>query len=102
MRTNEYLYILKNNFGDDLKIDSTEAGTEWDTTYYQVHIWLESELVEALQKEPKTPKGWPRVQEYKEAGIAACLDMRQVTTADTLDEAIKDFFYSMFEAGRLK
>lgn len=96
MRTNEHLYLLQNNFDEDLKIEINEVETSWGTTYYEAHIWLESELLKELSKED--PK---RMKEYEEGGIASCFDLDCVTTEEELDKAIETFFYYCHDQGLL-
>lgn len=93
-RTNEYLSILQEKMGDDLKIRSVEFTTEWNSVHYEAVVFSEKELLGEI--------GVHKKKEYKEEGIGAFMDTDCIVTGDTLDEAIEDFFYKRFEGGQLQ
>lgn len=96
VRTGEYLTILREELGDDLKIEASRTDTEWDTVFYQFHIYSKKLLIKTLKKEAKN--GYRNgLADFREGGVIAVLDADTVVTADTFDEALRDFFYMYHE-----
>src|SRR3990167_1600954 len=90
MRTNEYFYILKREFGEKLKIESLETLTEWDTTWYEIIIYVEDFVMIELDKQEDKKE---RKQEYIENGIASCLDLESVGHGQEFEGAVEHFFW---------
>lgn len=94
-RANEYLCILQEKFGDNLKITSTRGDTEWGSVNYDIAIYLETDILKQLSKNPT------RTKEYKRDGIAACLDLDWIYIGDDIDDVIASMFNDLFNSGRL-
>lgn len=95
-RANEYLNILQQHFDWNVRIESMETETEWDTTWYEIACYV-PELVKAELNVKKRSH-----DDFDQDGAASVLDLDSVGVGETMEEAVCELFHYCYENGFLE
>lgn len=94
MTTNQKLYIIQKQYGEDFKIESMETGPEWGTYSYGVCVFIESLVKKNLSEK--------ELKEYKtSADIIRFGSKKFCSWRDSIDDAIHDLFQELYNEGEL-